>query len=1042
MKTNRPHGLRSRRAIILGISAGIGGGTAIENAAWAQGAELEEVIVTGSRIARRDFSAASPIVTVSAETLEQSGTVSIESVLNQLPMFVPTGTQFASAEIEASAFTTPGISNLNLRGLGSNRNLVLVDGRRLQPANATLVVDVGTIPSAAIQSVEAISGGASSVYGADAISGVVNFVLKRNFEGIDLDLHTGMTAEGDGEESRFSALIGGNFADGRGNAMFGAEWSRREPVFQADRDFYVQGWRDPGTNAGGVSATYWNPPGCNGPAVGCPTQAAVNTAFSEAAPGAVNRANNFYLNEDGTVFQTQGAVSYNGPLGEAPLYRKVQVNNNNNLGETNSLGFLSSPLERYSLFGRSYYEISDSITAFVQGTFSQVEVDSIGPFSMAVNNWAASIPHGTDLYAPSLAPDGSTQPDYVSGGAYGLNCPPVGGCTNSQAYPTPPELTALLDSRPNANAPWALERVFDWAGPRATNNTSSVYQIQTGLEGTFENRDWTWEAYVSHGQTTIDSYLHQGFASDARWKAVSQAPNYGRNFSEGSTANAFGYNISCETGLPLVESFTPSPDCIDALEARLKMFTRLEQSIIEANLQGGIVEMPAGELRFAAGISRRKNSVLFEPDPLVDQQSTRDAAIGLFASNETGGESDVSEIYGELLVPVVGRLDLELGWRYSDYDTTGGVETYKALFDWAATDSFRLRGGRQIANRAPNTAERFTGPTLNVVGFPGSDPCAVDTTNEWGNVPSNPDRAQVQALCSAIIDSPTSDFDADPDNFTGPFGFFQLEIEEVVGNPEVNSEQAETYTIGAVVQRDNWSFSVDYYDIEITGAIQPISAFNVYQQCFNYDGQTNPEYSLNDPGGFCSRIIRDPVMGWRAQVQTPYSNLGRLSTDGVDVQLNWNGEVATRSMFVNVLLSMVNSYEVQPTVDGEVIEYAGTLGAGGQYDYRLNTSVGYDLGSANIGLRWIHLPEVENGTFATNPATTVQPTDAYNRFDLFGSWSIRDEMQLRFGIDNLLDADPEIVGFDPGVNNAMGSTNAGYYDVLGRRYYVGLRFSF
>ncbi len=182
----------------------------------------DEVIVTGSRIARRDFSAPSPIMTVEAQAFENSSTVSIESVLNQFPQFVPDGTQFDNGNIEPSAFESPGISSVNLRGLGSSRNLVLVDGRRLQPANATLTVDVGTIPTAAVRSVEAITGGASSVYGADAISGVVNFILRDDFEGVDFDVQTGITQEGDGAETRFSVLFGGDVSEGRGNIMLGA----------------------------------------------------------------------------------------------------------------------------------------------------------------------------------------------------------------------------------------------------------------------------------------------------------------------------------------------------------------------------------------------------------------------------------------------------------------------------------------------------------------------------------------------------------------------------------------------------------------------------------------------------------------------------------------------------------------------------------------------------------------------------------------------------------------------------------------------------
>lgn len=1016
----------------------IGAGTA--RVAQAQEDVLEEVTVTGSRIVRRDFAAPSPIMTVDAQTFEQSSTVSLESVLNQFPQFIPAGTQFTNANIEPSAFETPGISNVNLRGLGSNRNLVLVNGRRLQPANPTLVVDVSTIPSAAIRSVEAITGGASSVYGADAVSGVVNFILRDDFEGIDIDLQTGLTSEGDGEESRFSMLFGGNLAEGRGNVMFGAEWSERKTVLSKDRGFILAGWNDPGTSTGNVAATYWNPPGCGGfGAAGCPSQTAVDTVFADvAAAGTVNPGNDMYLNADGTVFQRQGAVSYNGPLG-GDSYRKVQTLNGNILGQTNPDSLISSPLERYSLFSRAIYDINDNVRAFAQGTFSKVEVNSVGPWVLGIAGAAASIPHGTDIYAPSVGAGGVTNPDYLLGGAFGLDCSATGGCTNSQAFPTPPELTALLDSRGTPNANWALERYFDFLPSRQTNNQTTVYQIQAGVEGTFPNNDWTWEAYVSQGETTVDSYLFAGWLSDQRWKAVAASPNYGRM---ATISAGLGRSITCTSGLPLLEDFPMSPDCLEAMEARMKQYTRLEQTIVEANLQGRLADMPAGELRFALGVSRRENSALFEPDPLIDAQSISDSPVGLFPQNETHGDTDVSEIYGELLIPVLDRLNLELGYRHSDYNTTGGLNTHKALFDWAATDSFRIRGGRQVANRAPNIAEQFTGPSQNVVGFFGSDPCSSDTGNLWGNNPANPDRAQVQALCSAIIGNPNSDWDQNPDTFVGPFGFFPLEIEVVLGNPSVGSEEAETNTLGAVLELDNWSFSADYYSIDLNGAIQPPSAFDAYAQCFNADGTSNPSYSIDDSGGFCRNIVRDPDTGWRAQVNALYTNFGKLKTDGVDLQMNWRGDVGANSMYVNFLVTMVDSYKIQPVPGGAYTEYAGTLGAGGQYDYRTYTTVGYNFGDVNLGVRWIHLPEIEDAVFAQNPTTTVQPTSSYDRFDMFGNWSIGGNIQLRFGVDNLFDTDPEIVGYDPGVNNSLGSTNQGFYDILGRRFYAGLKFSF
>ena len=187
---------------------------------------------------------------LAAEAFENTSGTGIETVLNQLPQFVPGSTQFTSG-IQSGAASTPGAATLNLRGLGPNRNLVLIDGRRAQPANATLAVDINTIPSAAIENVEVITGGASAVYGPDAMAGVVNFVLKKNFQGLDIDMQTGTSQEGDGADTRVSALAGMNSADGRGNIMVGIDWTKRDGVLQANRDFYVNGWMDPSNPGGG-----------------------------------------------------------------------------------------------------------------------------------------------------------------------------------------------------------------------------------------------------------------------------------------------------------------------------------------------------------------------------------------------------------------------------------------------------------------------------------------------------------------------------------------------------------------------------------------------------------------------------------------------------------------------------------------------------------------------------------------------------------------------------------------------------------------------
>src|SRR5690606_24566021 len=201
-----------RVAIAVALAVGAGAAKPVFAAEADQGAEetltLEEVQVTGSRITRRDLESSSPVVTVESQVFNESSTLAVESVLNQLPQFVPANTQFNTGDVFPTATSTPGISTVSMRGLGTNRTLVLVDGRRAQPANSTLVIDTNSIPSSALESVEIISGGASAVYGADALGGVTNFKLRSNFQGVDMQFRTGITEQGDGEENRVSMLFG------------------------------------------------------------------------------------------------------------------------------------------------------------------------------------------------------------------------------------------------------------------------------------------------------------------------------------------------------------------------------------------------------------------------------------------------------------------------------------------------------------------------------------------------------------------------------------------------------------------------------------------------------------------------------------------------------------------------------------------------------------------------------------------------------------------------------------------------------------------
>jgi outer membrane receptor protein involved in Fe transport len=404
----------------------------------------------------------------------------------------------------------------------------------------------------------------------------------------------------------------------------------------------------------------------------------------------------------------------------------------------------------------------------------------------------------------------------------------------------------------------------------------------------------------------------------------------------------------------------------------------------------------------------------------------------------------------------IKELNLELGARYSDYNTSGGIWTYKSLVDWTVTNDFRVRGGYQLANRAPNTAELYLGQSTAVVGFPGGDPCLSNTLNTWGNLASNPNRQKVVDLCNAINAAsgyPNTPYKANPNAIVGPFANnFPFELAIASGNPNLKNEEAKTYTLGFVwkspfgdkglLQRS--SLSVDWYQIKIKDAIALGSSWAVYANCFNQDGVSNPSYTYIDS---CKLIARDQD-GYRATVITPYQNLGGMETAGVDVSFDWGWDALGGSMHLNSVVNILDYFRDQADAKSAKIDRTGTASGlngaigGGNYDYRIFTTLSYMRGDWSVGLRNTYLPAIHDAAYATNPATTIQDAGSYTNFSAFGSYAYNKHVSLRGGIDNLFDKDPEIVGYNPGVTNAKGVTSPGFYDPIGRRYYLAVEVNF
>jgi outer membrane receptor protein involved in Fe transport len=622
----------------------------------------------------------------------------------------------------------------------------------------------------------------------------------------------------------------------------------------------------------------------------------------------------------------------------------------------------------------------------------------------------------------------------------------------------PAELATLLASRPNPTAPYSLSRTLDFAGPRTTHNSTDMYQVLAGIKGRLFDTDWNYEAYYSHGRTSLTTEM-SGFPGLQNYRAVVQAPDFGKNFSSSSGPPLF-FGLKCTSGLPIVTYFDPSQDCKNSIAGNMKHLTETTQDIAEANFTGDLFSLPAGKVGSAFGATWRQNQFSWRPDDQLTRPSTN-YPIGLFPTTATGGSTNVRELYGELLVPVLHelpgfqKLNLELGARWSDYNTAGAIWTYKALIDWSIVDHVRLRGGYQLANRAPNVAELFTGATTSVVGFAGADPCMANTLNNWGNTPLNTvNRAQVIQLCSDLINRSRGDVNQSPwhtgpnfpNNIVGPFNFnFPLELANITGNTALRNEEAKTWTAGLVLTSpfegvmSNASLAIDWYQVKIKDAIAPTDAFSVYAKCLNRDGVSNAAYDVNNT--YCKLISRDND-GYRATVDTPYFNLGGLQTSGIDVQFNWNIAMGEGHLNINSVLNFLDYYRDQVSPADAFIEAKGTFRAGGQYDYRTFTTATYAQGGWSAGLRHRFLPSIESAAYATDPNTTVQGASSYNMIDVFGSFKINKTVSLRGGVDNLFDFEPPVVGRNPGSTDAVGVTNAQYYDVLGRRYFLAVQVDF
>jgi outer membrane receptor protein involved in Fe transport len=729
--------------------------------------EVGEVVVTGSRIARRDFVSTTPIVTQTAEALQQTGQISVERSLQQLPQFAA-GTGENSGGIGGAG----GRATLNLRSLGDQRNLVLMDGRRLPIASVFGQVDVNIIPQSILEGVETITGGASAIYGSDAMSGVVNFKTRAHFQGLQVDAQYGNSFKWDRQTRDLSVTGGGDFADGRGNAVISLGYTDRERLGGKDRDFYRIAVLSSFLGYGDYVPSASN----------LPTQAAVNAVFSRyGVTGNVPRTQPFGFNDDGTLFTVTGARNYRGVTdGEY-----VVAGGNVRYPFTRSTDVLS-PLERKSVFGKFSYDVTDNVTAYGQVLYVNTEDDNNGGTSLTQFGTTPSIPV-TNPFIPA-------------------------------------DLRTLLASRPNPNEPFNFNGRYVGLPNKSFDDRWNTYQLLVGLRGKLPISDWTYDIYASNDQTERNTTIHKG-ALLSRFQTLLNAPDGGASICEG------GYNPFGDQHARYL-----SAACVDYLSADINSNETLKQNIVEGSVQGALFDLPAGEARFSVVADWRENTYVSRPDHALatpgEVQSINPtvAVQGATKVKEIAGELLLPVLKD---MPFAQSLNLDAAVRYSDYDLSGGNWTYKLDGDWTIVDGLMVRAGYARAIRAPNVGELFSAATGGQAGFgnppAAGEPCDVRTlSRQQGG-------AALRALCIAtgvpanVVDSYIFPTTATASVISGNKELTPEEADTyTVG--VVYRPMFDNYLLSGL------TLSVDYYNITINNVISTINGGTVINKCYNLDG--------------------------------------------------------------------------------------------------------------------------------------------------------------------------------------------------------------
>jgi len=947
----------------------------------------DAIVVTGSRIERRDLNSTNPVAVVSAEEFKLAGAINVEQVINTLPQVLPGTTSFSNNPGN-------GAVTLNLRGLGSTRTLVLVNGRRWMFYDTNQIVDLNTIPQFLISNVDVVTGGTSAVYGSDAVAGVVNFRL-RDLQGIEAGATYSLTDRGDGARYSANVAIGSSLGDGRGNVTMFANYTRRKPIFQGARAFsataagdgcIVPGSTNPVTEIGtpypsGITVSTC---GARGGQIGFVPQGSATGPIATFGSG----TSTYIFNPTGG-----GSRLFNDP---GDLYNFAPAN------------YLQLPQERYLLGAYGNYEVTDGIEFYSELSF--------------VSNRVAS------ELAPT--PTGVTAPLLIASPFFNAD---------TRALLTANDAAEAAATRGDGYATTAVSYRFLSAGSRNSEQTRQAFRVLGGFRGDLTD-NLTFDMFYSYARTS-NTQIQQGNVSRSRYVNALTV-----EFAPGSTTALQCRDASARAaGCVPINVFGSGLASADAVKYVRVQSTNLEQSELTnavASVSGPLFNFGMGgdDVGFAFGGEYRKMASRYIPDEFLASGDV----LGFNAGQPTKGSYDVKEIFGELNVPVledsfIHRVGLTAAARYSDYSLSavGGSWTYSGGIEVAPIEDVTFRAQYSRAVRAPNVQDLFAG---NSTGFPAAtDPCS-----DRGTAASRTAALRAFCIASGVPEATVFTRAVQPNSqIQADFG----------GSPIVEEETSDTFTAGVVFRPSfvpRLNITADYFNISVDNTIGVLAGGvgSALSLCYN------TIQDLNNP--ICKVFVgmRNPANGALGQTsggknpQFRSANVGMLETSGVDVQVDYSLPVMNGNLGFFYLGTWLDKYRNTPIASiperENIVE-----GVHGQPKYRHNVRVTYSEGPALLSVRWRYedgtqdsrINNVFNGTqrIGTDPALLPKPyVGSINYIDLSVGIDVNENFSLNAGVNNVFDVQPRILGSAA----EQGNTLPSFYDVLGRDFFVSARFKF